>query len=343
MIKQDCVFRSEKNPVFYIAEIGGNHEGNFQYALELSRLAVESGADAVKFQLYEGNKLVSPIESPERNKHFKKFELKQEEYVDLADYCIGQGATFMASVWDLDNLSWIDPYISYHKVGSGDLTCYPILATLVESGKPIILSTGLATLKEIEESVRFIENLDSNYISERKLALLQCTSAYPTPDEDANVMAMLKLKETIGLPVGYSDHTVGSDAIELAAALGAEIIEKHFTDTREGKTFRDHLVSLTKEEVQVYLEKIKRFEILRGDRRKLLTKSEQKDGHELSFRRSVYAAKEIKAGERFTRENLTVLRPKHGICATHYYEVLGSRAARDIKPFEVLKHADIVR
>lgn len=342
MAHPDCVFRSKRNTLFYIAEVGGNHEGNFQYALELTRLAAKSGADAVKFQLYEGNKLVSPTESPERNEHFKRFELKQTEYIELANYCVRQDVEFMASIWDVDKLSWIGRYLSYHKVGSGDLTCYPILAKLVETEKPIILSTGLATLQEIEATIRFIEKLDATYISKRKLALLQCTSAYPTPDEDANVIAMLKLKDAFGQPVGYSDHTQGAEAIELAATLGAEIIEKHFTDTREGKTFRDHLVSLTEKEVMQYLEKIRRFEVLRGDYSKSLTESEQRDGHELSFRRSIYAAKEIKAGDLFSEENLTVLRPKHGICASQYYELLGRRAARDIKPFEVLKNNDIV-
>lgn len=340
MTDAQLVFDSENNTVFYIAEIGGNHEGDYAYALELAHLAVESGADAVKFQLYEGDKLVSPIESPDRNTHFKAFELKRADYIKLAEFCIENSVEFMASVWDTEALTWIDPYITYHKVGSGDLTCYPLLAAFVETGKPLILSTGLAELSEIEASVEFINSIDSTYMSQKKLALLQCTSAYPTPVEDANVMAMLSLKDAFGLPVGYSDHTEGSDAIELASALGASIIEKHFTDSRINKTFRDHLVSLTKDEVRLFLAKAKRFKTLRGEKRKYLTPSERKDKHELSFRRSVYASKNIREGDRFTENNLTVLRPKNGICASHFYKILGQQATRDIKRFEVLTYSD---
>ena len=327
--------------MFYIAEIGGNHEGDFTHAEELVRLAIDSGADAVKFQLYTGNTLVSRVENPDRNEHFKKFELSQDQYFALAEMCCHAGRGFMASVWDADMLEWIDPYLSIHKVGSGDLTCYPMIRRLVATGKPIILSTGLSTLDEVRDTVSFVESLDASYISHRKLALLHCTSSYPTPDEDANLNAMASLRDAFGLVVGFSDHTLGPDAVEAAVAMGAEIIEKHFTDKREGKTFRDHQVSLTRDEVQALLTKLRRIEVLKGSSEKSLTPSERAAGHHVSFRRSVYAACSIAAGEIFTEENLTVLRPAHGISATRFGDVLGNVAKRDLKTHQVLKDSDV--
>lgn len=336
-------FFYKKNAVFFIAEIGGNHEGKFEYAKRLTELALDSGADAIKFQFYTGDSLVCKQESPDRNAHFKKFELSDEENLALIKMVNDGGAIPMASVWSLDMLKWANPHLTYHKVGSGDLTCYPMLAALVETKKPIILSTGLSSLAEVASAVKFIEKCNASYISDRKLALLQCTSSYPTPDEDVNLAAMQSLKNEFGLPVGYSDHTIGSDAIEAAVAMGAEIIEKHFTDTREGKTFRDHMIALTSEEIKKSLSKMSRISIFTGADEKKLTKSEQEAEHHISFRRSIYASDRIKTGEKFTKDNLSVLRPFHGICASCFEDVLGCKAKRDFNVNEVLNESDIVK
>lgn len=333
-------FRSPTNAVLFIAEIGGNHEGDHAYASKLLDLGVESGADIIKYQIYSGDTLVSSVESPDRNRHFKRFELSRAHYIGLAERCSAAGRMFMASVWDADMLDWIDPYIPIHKIGSGDLTCYPLIRKLAQSGKPIILSTGLSTLAEVEASVRFIESVDPAYLLEGKLALLQCTSAYPCPDEDANLRAMEALTQ-FGLPVGFSDHTLGPLAVEAAVAMGAVIIEKHFTDTREGKEFRDHKVSLTCAEVQELLPRLRRIATLRGTPHKAPTQAEITAGHVVSFRRSVYAAKDIAAGEVFSERNLTVLRPQHGLPATRYDAVLGKVAKRSLRRHEVLREEDL--
>ncbi len=336
-------FTSNKNPIFFIAEIGGNHEGDFEYAKKLLRLAVKSGADAVKFQIYCGDTLVSRIESPERNKHFKKFELGKDQYILLAKMCKDSGAMFMASIWDFERLAWVDDYIPIHKIGSGDVTAYPLIKRMVKGGKPIILSTGLCTIDEVRETVTYIKSLDENYITKKRLALLQCTAAYPCPDEDANLNAMLLLRSEFGLPVGYSDHTVGDDAVFVAAAMGAEIIEMHFTDTREGKSFRDHKISITKDELIDILEKIRKVKRLQGKYAKKLTSSEIEAGHVSSFRRSVYAKRDICKGETFTDDNLTILRPEHGIPANRFEELLGKKAERDLKEHEVLRDTDLTQ
>ena len=334
-------FSSKKNAVFFIAEIGGNHQGDYAYAQRITQLAIESGADAVKFQFYTGDSLVSPIESSDRNAHFKRFELLDEENLNLIRMVEDSGSIPMASVWSAQMLNWANPRLSIHKVGSGDLTCYPMLKLLVQTRKPIILSTGLSSLNEVSDAVEFIDSCDSSYINDKKLALLQCTSAYPTPDQDANIEAMLTLKSEFGLPVGYSDHTLGSDAIEIAVALGAEIIEKHFTDTREGKSFRDHLIALTRDEVKSTLHQMRRIVALKGNGNKILTASESEAEHHISFRRSIYASRDLKAGEYLTDENLTVLRPFHGICASKLYSVIGKTLVRGVPAGHVLKDEDI--
>ena len=340
--KKKSVFISPRNSVFFIAEIGGNHEGNFSYAQELTKLAIESGADAVKFQFYSGDTLVSRLESSDRNAHFKKFELSKRQNLDLIQMVDDSSAIPMASVWSEEMLNWANPKLPIHKVGSGDLTCYPMLALLAKTNKPIVLSTGLSSLSEVESAVSYIEKCNQSYVSERKLALLQCTSSYPTPDEDANLSALLTLKSEFGLPVGYSDHTLGSEAIEAAVSIGAEIIEKHFTDTREGKTFRDHLIALTKDEVIGTLSRMRRINSFIGEGRKVLTKSESDAEHHISFRRSIYVRCAIKAGETLTQDNLTVLRPFHGICASLFHDTLGRIAKRDLSCHEVLKEEDLV-
>jgi N,N'-diacetyllegionaminate synthase len=334
-------FVSERNAVFFIAEIGGNHEGDFEYARHLTRLAIDSGADAVKFQIYSGDTLVSAVESPERNAHFKRFELSLEQYKDLAQMCAAAGRMFMASVWDLAMLEQIDPVLRMHKVGSGDLTCYPIIRRLVASGKPIVLSTGLATLEEVADAVAFIDRLDPSYIAQQKLALLQCTSSYPTPDADVNLDVIPALAERFGLPVGYSDHTTDDLAVHAAVALGATLIEKHFTDSRDGKTFRDHKVSLTCEELQALLQRLQRIRLQRGAARKRPTASELQAGHRESFRRSVYAGRDIAPGEVLDATNLTVLRPDHGISAMEFEDVVGRRAKRAMRRHEVLRREDV--
>lgn len=340
-VKEKSVFVSERNPVFFIAEVGGNHEGDFAYAQLLTELAIESGADAVKFQLYSGDTLVSHIESPDRNAHFKKFELSDAQYIDLIKTVENADVMPMGSVWSQKMLKWADSKLPIHKVGSGDLTCYPILGLLAKTNKPIILSTGISSIKDIEGAVSYIEKSNPTYISEKKLALLQCTSSYPTPDEDANINAMLTLKSEFGLPVGYSDHTLGSDAIELAVSLGAEIIEKHFTDSRDGKTFRDHLIALTRDEVKGTLDRMRRIKKLLGEHEKVITKSEKKANHQISFRRGIYYSRDMKMGEIICPDDIEFLRPMHGVCASKFDKMIGKTIAREVSSGHPLIEEDI--
>lgn len=324
-----------KHGPLLIAEIGGNHEGDFEYAKRLTELAIASDVDYVKFQLYSGDTLVSKIESAQRNKHFKKFELSQEQYLELAEMCESSNTGFMASVWDPDYISWIDKHIPIYKIGSGDLTSYPLLRKFAALKKPIIISTGLANMDEVTDAIAFIQNENSLYREPEFLSVLQCTSMYPIPYDDAHLNTMIAFKNKFELPVGYSDHTEGSFALMTSVAMGAQILEFHFTDSRENKEFRDHKVSLTKDEVLKLIEQIKDIKKLKGTSEKRPLPIE--GDHPITFRRGVYPKRDLTRGTLITEEDITVLRPNHGIDARHFYEVVGKKLMIDLKEHQKME------
>lgn len=331
------MLKSKHQPPFLIAEIGGNHEGDFQYAKKLTQLAIESGADAVKFQIYTGDTLVSSHESPDRNQHFKKFELSKEQHITLAKMVLGAGKMYSASVWDIEALNWIDPYISFYKIGSGDLTAYSVLKATVQKKKPLVISTGLSTEEEVIACVKYIQSLDKLYHKPGYLAVLQCTSMYPIGQEDTHLHVMKQFNKKLNISTGYSDHTEGMFALEVAATMGAEILEFHFTDSREGKLFRDHKVSLTCDEVKSLRQKIKQIKAIQGNSEKKPMPIEIENGHHISFRRAVYPSRDIKKGEILTDSNLTVLRPLSGIDARDYDKLLGQKLVCDVKKHQKLE------
>lgn len=323
-----------KNGPLMIAEIGGNHEGDYGYAKKLTELALESNVDFIKFQLYSGDSLVSEVENPIRNKHFKKFELDHKFYIELAEMCRAKGVGFMASVWNPEYFDWIDEYMDIYKIGSGDMTAYPVLAETAKLGKPIILSTGLSSMEEVLDAVAFIQSCDEKYKDPEYLSILQCTSMYPIPNTYAHLSVMKSFQDATGLPVGYSDHTEGAYALEIAVAMGAQILEFHFTDSREGKEFRDHKVSLTKDEVLELGKRLRIIGELKGSSEKAAQSVE--GDHLITFRRAVYLATDLKAGSVLTADNLVYLRPNHGIDARDYRKVIGKTLAKDVKAHEKL-------
>jgi N,N'-diacetyllegionaminate synthase len=325
-----------KHGPLLIAEIGGNHEGDFEYAKKLTQLAIDTNVDLVKFQIYTGDSLVSRIESPIRNKHFKKFELTQEQHMELAEMVQKAGLMYTSSVWDLEAMDWIDAYIPIYKIGSGDLTAYPVLKATAALGKPMILSTGLSTLAEVLEAVHYIQSCNVVYNSPSMLAVLQCTSMYPIMPSDSHLSVMDVYRKETGLTIGYSDHTEGSKALMYAAAMGAEVLEFHFTDSREGKEFRDHKISLTPAEVKSLIQEIKLLQAYQGSAHKVPTQIELDNGHELSFRRAVYPKVDLKAGTILKEQDLCVLRPNHGIDARKFDEVVGKSLLQDVQAHQAL-------
>jgi N-acetylneuraminate synthase/N,N'-diacetyllegionaminate synthase len=321
---------------YLIAEIGGNHEGNFDYARTLCSQALESGADCIKFQIYTGDGLVNGKLSPDRAAHFRKFELTPDQHLELAGMCRDAGRDYSASVWDADILSWIDDSLAFYKIGSGDLTAYPVVMRFAERGKPIVLSTGLSTLAEVKDAVAFIRSVNPVYQNPDWLTVLQCTSMYPIGDADAHLSVMDTFKRELGCTVGYSDHTIGSEALRVAAIMGARVMEFHFTDSREGKTFRDHKVSLTREEVQQLRSDLEAYDRLMGASEKLPLDIEVSNGHVTSFRRALYPARNLPAGSIISAEDLVCLRPNNGIDPRGYGQLIGKRTRVAIRHLEVL-------
>lgn len=322
--------------VFVIAEIGGNHEGNFDEARKLMHLAIDAGAHSVKFQIYSGNTLVNAKKDPARAKHFDRFALTDAHYIALAVECIESGADFNASIWNERQIDLLDPYMSFYKIGSGDLTAYPLLKHIIAKQKPIILSTGLSSLEEIQQTVEYICGLNKIYLDKSMLSILQCTSMYPIPNRDANLNVIRTLQNEFCYPIGYSDHTEGVDAVEHAVALGAKVIEVHFTDKREGKEFRDHKVSFTPDELRSFITKANNIVDLMGDGIKRPMKSEIKSGHVISFRRALYPSRDIHVGDVIEEADLLALRPLHGICASNIDLLVGKRARIDISKLSPL-------
>lgn len=328
-------FEGKHGPLL-VAEIGGNHEGDFEYAKKLAKLAIESDVDYVKFQIYTGDTLVSKQESPDRNKHFKKFELSKEQHRYLASMVTEAGIHYTSSVWDIEAMDWIDEFITIYKIGSGDLTAYPVLKKTAERGKPMIISTGLSTEEEVLNAVDYIRRANPAYTDSAMLAVLQCTSMYPINPEDAHLNVMHILKAKTGLTVGYSDHTEGNKALFYATAMGAEVLEFHFTDDRTNKQFRDHKVSLTPSEIKELIAEIGLIKRYQGSAHKQPTQIELDNGHELSFRRAVYPKTNLPAGTLLTEEHLTCLRPNHGIDAREFDQVVGKTLNTDVRAHQKL-------
>jgi N-acetylneuraminate synthase/N,N'-diacetyllegionaminate synthase len=318
-----------------IAEIGGNHEGDFDYAKRLTDLAIASDVDYIKFQIYTGDTLVNPLQNPDRNKHFKKFELSEKQHIELAEKCKSAGIGYMASVWNPDFAPWIDEYSTIYKIGSGDFTAYPVIEKFTTYKKPLLLSSGLSNMEEVIDVIKFTQSIDILYKDPEYLALLQCTSMYPIPYSDANLNVISTFKSEFDFPIGYSDHTEGSYALEIAVALGSDILEFHFTDSRKEKVFRDHKVSLTKEEVRILQNKIKDIITLKGDGNKTCRQVEAH--HRPTFRRAVYLNRDMKKGEVITENDLVYLRPNHGLDAREYKKAIGYKLTEDVVKFSELK------
>ena len=295
---------------FLIAEIGGNHEGNLEYAKRLLLQAADCGANAVKFQTYFPDKIVSKVEDPKRHSHFGKFSLPIENYFELSELAKENNVMFMSSIWDDDSLRDLNSLIDIHKVGSGDLTNFPLIKSLIQTQKPLILSVAMANMKEVEETVNFISDIDPSYMDNSKLAILQCVAMYGNPqDRFANLNVITALQERFpNLVIGYSDHTAGNFALNIAVSLGAKIIEFHFTDDKS-REFRDHHISLDSNDLVELRENISRTISLLGSSKKTPIAEVETPQRIQEFRRACYLNIDLKKGDLITTNNLTTLRP----------------------------------
>ena len=325
-------FKSSKNKVYFIAEIGSNHEGNFKEAKKILKDCIKSKADCAKIQIYTAKNIVSKKFSKERFHHFSKLKLNVDEYLELAHLTKKSGKDFSASIWDVELISIFSKYLKFYKIGSGDLTNYEIIEKIIKTGKPIIMSTGLSSLKDIGNTIHFIEKNNKKYKNRNMISLLHCNTAYPTPIENSNLGSIIALKKKFKRPIGYSDHTIGDFVTLLSYLNGAKIIEKHFSINPEKKTFRDHQISFNKEQTDRFLNNINSIKRVNTKKKDLVTISERKQNNFNIFRRSIYVVKNIKKNDILDKNNIRCLRPFKGICATNYFKIIGKKAKKNLKP-----------
>lgn len=337
--KSNEIFKGKHGPLI-IAEIGGNHGGNFNKALKLTMDAIEADVDYIKYQIYTGDGLVAKSISPDRYNHFRNLELNISEYLQLARICKKYNVGFMASIWQEEFINIFNNYSNIYKVGSGDFTNYMLIDQIIKTKKPMILSTGLASEEEVLNVLNHIKKRDRDYNS-NSLAILQCTTMYPINYNDANLSVIEKYKKLTNLTVGYSDHTVGYFANIIAYAMGAEIIEFHFTDDKKNSTYRDHQISLDKHDVFLMLEEIENINKLKGNNKKTLLPVEIENNHHITFRRSIYTKKHINKGQVIEFDDIVALRPIVGIDARYYENVIGRKVNRNFNKGEPISEKDL--
>lgn len=327
---------------FIIAEAGVNHNGNMETARKLIDVAVAAGADAVKFQTFKAENTVCrnackadyQLETTNQDESqlemLKKLELTAQMHEQLIDYCGQKEIMFLSTAFDRESLCYLmELGLPVIKIPSGEITNYPLLREAGKAKKKIILSSGMSTLNEVKDAVQVLREYGSDDIT-----VLHCNTEYPTPYSDVNLQAMLTLREELGIPVGYSDHTRGIEIPIAAAALGATVIEKHFTLDRnmEGP---DHKASLEPDELRAMIRAIRNMESALGSGKKEPSESEKKNI--AIVRKSIVAKCDIEVGGLFTEENLATKRPGTGISPMRWNQVVGQRAKRKFIADELIE------
>lgn len=333
-------FEIEKK-TFIIAEIGSNHNGNFDTAKELISLARESGADAVKFQTYNAQKYIDESVLPmahvrgqykSQQERFKSLEFTPKQWEVLIEHAQKEGLIFFSTPADLESADFLDKYVPAFKIQSGDVTDISLIRHVVKKDKPIIMSTGMAEESEIEAALR--------EIPKDRLILLHCVSIYPTPPEKVALQSISYLRKKFDVPVGYSDHTMSSLACLSAVALGAVVIERHFTNDKN-QPLGDHKFSAAPFEFKEMVENIREIEAMRGDFNSKLTKPELNMRY--AMRRGLSLAKDVPAGTVLTEGHLLPLRPEKGISASRVDFVIGKRIIKDLREGHFIEEADLAQ
>lgn len=327
---------------FIIAEAGVNHNGDIELAKKMIDKAIESGVDAIKFQTFISEQVVSKYakkaEYQNRNtskaesqlEMVKKLELSFDDFIKLKDYCNFKGIEFLSTAFDFDSIDFLDSLgMRIWKIPSGEITNLLYLIKIAKMQKPIILSTGMSTIDEIEKAIFVLKTNGCGDIT-----LLHCTTEYPAPYTDVNLKAMDTLKQKFNVKVGYSDHTRGIEIPIAAVAMGAQVIEKHFTLDRnmEGP---DHKASLEPDELKAMVKSIRNVELAIGSGEKKPVESELKNI--AIARKSITAKCCINKGEIFTEDNITVKRPGNGISPMQWFNVIGQSAVRDFEEDELIE------
>ena len=327
--------------VLIIAEAGVNHNGSLDMAKKLVDVAKTCGADIVKFQTAKLDSLVSKsahmadyqkkntgVEESQRDM-LSKLLMSFEDFVELARYCKDVGIHFLSTPFDIESIRFLNDMLDIWKVPSGEITNYPYLVEIGKTKKKVILSTGMAEMEEIRAAIDVLEENGTTDIT-----ILHCTTEYPAPIKDVNLNVMQTMRDAFGCPVGYSDHTQGIEVDLAAVALGATVIEKHFTLDRNFPG-PDHKASLEPDELKAMVEGIRKIELALGSKEKRPSKVELKN--KLVARKSIVAKKAIKAGEELSVDNITTKRPGSGINPMRWNEVLGTKAIRNFEEDELIE------
>ena len=330
--------------VLIIGEAGVNHNGDLNIARKLIDVAVEAGVDMVKFQTFiteegiTGNaekakyQLSATDKKETQFEMLKKLELDREAHEELIRHCNHKGIRFLSTAFDHPSIDLLNELnIPLYKVPSGEITNLPYLRHIGRMGKPVILSTGMATLKEVEDAINVLRESGT---PKGEITVLHCNTSYPTPMEDVNLKGMLTIRDELEVKVGYSDHTLGIEIPIASVAMGASVIEKHFTLDR-GMEGPDHKASLDPCELKAMVNAIRNIENALGDGVKRPSSSEMKN--KSVARKSIVAARDILEGEIFTKEDLVVKRPGTGISPMKWDEIIGTIAQRDFSKDEAIE------
>ena len=334
----------EEEPCFIIAEAGVNHNGDVELAKKLIDAAKDAGADAVKFQTFlteeivtlKGKKASHQDRAKEKTQYemLKNLELIFDDFHELKKYSENRGIEFISTPYDIKSVEFLNEIgVNRLKVASAELINKPLIEAIAKTQKQIMLSTGMATLGEIERTISMI-----NAFGNRDTVLLHCTTSYPVPYEQVNMDVLGTLKKAFGLPVGYSDHTLGIEIPIMAVSLGAKVIEKHFTldCTMEGP---DHFASLEPNELKKMVEAIRNVEKAFGRSKKEITAEEKKNI--FFMRRSIHASEDIKEGEIIKGNNIKITRPFNGIEPWFLDDILGKKIKNNVKKEEPIRWDDI--
>jgi N,N'-diacetyllegionaminate synthase len=329
---------SKNESVMIVAEVGNNHEGNFEVAEQMVYKAAECGVDAVKFQTFKTEHYVAQSDT-DRFKRLKQFEMGVDRMTLLSELAHSLGLMFISTPFDLHSADELEDIVDAYKISSSDNTFYPLLSVVASKDKPILLSTGLSDMDTVNKAVACVESARRVGKFHNNLALLHCVSSYPTPPEEANLKSIGVLAKSYEYPIGYSDHTTGIDACVLATALGAVIVEKHFTLDKHYSDFRDHQLSADPEEMQMMVKSIRDAERMLGKNEKHVMQCEKQACD--SMRRSIVAATQMKQGHRIRMEDITWVRPAGGVPPGNEELLIGKTLKRDINYNEKIVESDV--
>lgn len=336
----------EINKIFIIAEAGVNHNGSIELAKQLIDAAADACADAVKFQTFKADGVVTKNATrasyqvrnlgndETQQEMLSRYELRYDDFIGLKEYCDEKGITFLSTPHSEDAIDFLDDLVPAYKFGSGDLTNIPVLEYAAKKGKPMILGTGMATMDEIKEALRAIHNQGN-----KDVVMLHCTSNYPCSLEEVNLRAMQTMQKELDCLVGYSDHTPGIFVTIMAVAMGACVIEKHFTLDRN-LPGPDHKASLEPDELKDMVNAVRNAEKALGSGLKRPTESERETMK--VARKSIVAKVDIQKGVKIKREMLAIKRPGIGIEPKNIDKIIGKKSKRDIKEDTLISWSDLI-